>query len=650
MKRIYAVLLASLTVLVCLFASCISREAAERQAGPQEAAQQQQDVCVVTFYDGPTVVRQLTVPMGGKLQDYPKEHEWRDGQGHRVDFAQLTVNSDMSLYAAGNVALLTDHVRFLNEQTQQFRPDEYLTRGQAAQIVCALIVPDAESSANSSYPDVPAGSQYYDAVQTVSSLGVMNGYGDGTFRPDEPISRGELLTVACRMTNTEEMAALAFTDVTAEHWTMGSVAAAMTKGWVDGYEDGNFYPDYPVTRAETAVLMNRVLGRTPNKLAIDFVFKQSPFTDVDRWDWAYYDIVDAALQNEMLSYILGEVDGMRQGFMLIGDQLAHVNDQLKLDYFEAGFHKVEDGLESDGVYYVPEDGYFVKRNQPGLQEFDGAMFYVAVADGPYLCDYDLGYLHFGENGRYTTGDLELDGYVNAIMDPIIQGDTNNLLSEAKLREAYNAILFGGYGYKLQVRTGWNRGTTAWVNYAAKAMFQERRGTCYYWAGAFLVLARRLGYPVVGGVGSNNALHSWVMIDDEYGNEYIYDVKLDWTYRQPYRPEPIMDLFKQPRNNPLVFYIFPGDTYIVPPNDDLELDEETPAIIWPTTPDGFAFVEVDGEMIPLDTTWTPILDEAGYTVGYTITAVYNDVPYTTNYMLDTPIPPSGEPQQTESPDT
>ena len=267
MKRVYAVVLVSLSLLVCLFASCISRDAAERSM-PQQSAQQ--GVCTVTFYDGQTVVSQMTVQPGSRLQDYPRQCEWRDETGSLVDIDALTVTGDMRFYAAGNVSLLTEHVRYMSEQSQQFRPDEYVTRGQAAQLFCALVEPDAAAPESADgYSDVPAGSQYYDAVRTVSALGLMCGYGDGSFRPDEPITRGELLAAACRVTGTEQVQALAFPDVTAEHWAMGSVAAAMTKGWVSGYEDGDFYPDYPATRAETAVLVNRALGRTPNKTAID---------------------------------------------------------------------------------------------------------------------------------------------------------------------------------------------------------------------------------------------------------------------------------------------------------------------------------------------------------------------------------------------
>ncbi len=491
-----------------------------------------------------------------------------------------------------------DYARYMDAQDGAFHPDEAVTRGQMAQIVCRLLDEEEAAGATGSaaaFTDLPVGSPLQADVEKLAALGVLGGYGDGTFRPDEPVTRGEAVAMLCRLAHKDEVAALAFDDVGADHWAMGSVAAAMTSGWLSGYQDGDFYPDAPLKRAEAVVLLNRARGWTPNKAAIDLACETSPYQDVSQGMWAYYDIVDASYTNELLSYIMDGDANAEPGLLLLGEHLCHVNAEHRLDYFEKGFHTFQDGLDTDGIYYAPEDGYFLQRFRPGLQEVDGSLFYVPREDGPFATHYELGYLYFGDNGRYTTGDAEVDGYVDAILADIIQGQTSNLLNEDKLREAYNVLLFGDYDYMTRP-VGWIRGSVGWSLECAKTMYETKRGSCYFWAAAFLYLARRLGfqaYPVCGGVNENNALHAWVMIDhgdiddndvntEESKNEatriidpdeYIYDIELDWAYRTgahgrvPIRPG--RDLFKQTRGQSVCIYIFPGDTWTEPPMDDTD---------------------------------------------------------------------------------
>ncbi len=615
MKRSYAIMLVCFSLLLCVMASCISREAAERQgAHTSEAAEYH----TVTFYENGMVSQELAVKQGERVSNVPEGMKWRDEAGHTVDFATLAVTEDMAVYAQAPVTVRSEHVRYMTGENNKFRPNDDMTRAEAAQVICNLVEDSGYTPGDTgTFSDVTRTDAAYDSVEEAASLGLMTGYADGTFRPDSPITRGEMVTVLCRVMDVDEIVAKAFEDVDTKDWTMGNVAAAMAKGWLTGYEDGDFYPDAPLTRAEAVVLINRALGKTPNKTAIDLVCETSPYRDVSKKSWAYYDIVDVSFSSELMAYIMGEVPDAQQGFIILGDDLCHINAEKKLDYFQKGFHTITDGLESDGVYYAPDNGYFLQRSKPGLQELDGSLFYVEKEDGPFVSNYDYGYLHFGENGRYTSGDVEVDGYVDAIMNPIIQGNTANLLREDKLREAYNAILFGDYDY-MNRRTGWIRGSTGWSLRCAKEMYATKRGSCYYWAASFLYLARRLGfqaYPVVGGVNENNAQHAWVMIDhgaelDDIDvnnqaklpaaqrqidpDEYIYDVELDWAYRtgahgrSPIRPG--RDMFKQRRGHSYAIYFFPGDTSAVMPgggdifgeeeenNDDLFMDENGNSLV------------------------------------------------------------------------
>ena len=116
MRRVYAILLVSASLLLCLFASCISREAAERNGAPEGQVVDDTTYCTVTFYDGQTMLRQVNVAMGGHVQDYPKEHEWRDAEGMLVDMDELTVTGNIDLYAVGNAALRTTRVAYLRDE------------------------------------------------------------------------------------------------------------------------------------------------------------------------------------------------------------------------------------------------------------------------------------------------------------------------------------------------------------------------------------------------------------------------------------------------------------------------------------------------------------------------------------------------------
>lgn len=574
MKRIHALILILLTLVMCLLVSCISREASERQQQEQGVQiNEQAGTHTVTFYQNGMVIQQVTVPHGGLVGQYPDEYSWYDESGDSVDLATLAITKDLDLFLREQMDVRAQHVLYLTCEGEVFSPQSYVTRAQLAQIMDMLLDEEQQSSAKpASFTDVAPDDPAYESVSRVGGLGIMTGVGDGTFRPNDNVTRAELVVALCRLMDVSEMAALAFPDVTQDHWAMGSVAAAMAEGWLTGYEDGNFYPDAPVTKAEAAVLINRARGRQVNKTAIGLACKISPYRDVSPKNWAYFDVIDASYTNKLLAYILGEVEDAKPGFIVLDGELCHINNEKRLDYFQEGFHTVTDGLSTDGLYFVPENGYFVQRNQGGLVECDGSMFYTEKKDGPFLTNYDLGYLHFGEDGRYTSGDAELDGYVDSIMADIIEDDSKNLLNEDKLREAYNAIVFGDFDYMTR-NTGWQRGSTGWALPCAKVMFSTRRGACYYWAASFLYLARRLGfqaYPICGGVNEHNAIHAWVMIDED-GSEYIYDVELDWAYRTgAHGRVPIRagrDLFKQLRGHSTIIYIFPGDTWVAPPNDD-----------------------------------------------------------------------------------
>ena len=121
-------------------------------------------------------------------------------------------------------------------------------------------------SSSSSYPDVNVKDWFNVAVSTLTNAGVIEGYEDGTFRPNAPITRAELATIISRFDQTfgtfETDAE--FPDIT-NHWAEEYIKHSAARNWVVGYPDGTFRPDQNITRAETVTMVNRILRRAVNE-------------------------------------------------------------------------------------------------------------------------------------------------------------------------------------------------------------------------------------------------------------------------------------------------------------------------------------------------------------------------------------------------
>jgi hypothetical protein len=615
MKKHWIWITALILLLAAALGGCIGRDKARLQ-----------DVYyTVTFYDGDMILAQERVAEGQTVDALPAaDAQWQDEQGQLLDPLTVLVTEDRSFYVSNQqeereaTAVRTGHVSFMPVTEEEFHPSQALTRAELAAILYRLLPEDGiPERTENIFSDAPEGDVvYYPAVLTVGTLGLMKGYPDGTFRPDEPVTRAELVSALYRLCESQEsIGSSGFSDVSEDNWAYEAICYAAEQGWITGYGDGKFYPEAQVTRAQAAVVVERFLGREPDTQAIDYACGLTPYRDVAPTHWAYYEIVEAAYTNEFLAYVWGEVEGAEPGFILLDDQLCHINeDTLCLDFYEQGFHTIDGGL-----YYVSRDGYFIQRFQEGLLELNGSMYYVTADDGPFLTDDSFGYLTFGSDGRYTSGSDYVDEKVDEILADILY-DTS-MTQEEKLYAAYCAIRDGGY-YYLTRDTGWERGSTGWSLGCAAVMFETKGGVCYYWASAFLYLARRLGYQayaVCGGVGTKNQIHAWVVIEWDDGESYIFDVELEWAYSRGfyngnYTPT---DMFKQPLNATKVIYVFPGEsgTYYgvaednndedaldVPPEAQVPPEAtETPAeTTSPDNPDG---TQPDATVAP-DNTDTP----------------------------------------------
>lgn len=281
-----------------------------------------------------------------------------------------------------------------------------------------------------------------------------------------------------------------------------------------------------------------------------------------------------AEDGHLYHYTDGSLDTYEQGFTVIDDKVYHITEAGSvIDAYPAGFVSVEgvlchvsaDGGAFDvypagfnvidgGLYHASQDGFALDVVAAGTCEYDGALYY-SNGDGSFLVNAYVGHLYFGADGRYTSGNTVLDGYVDEAYNSFA---TEGMTKAQKLRAAY--LYVREHGAYL-ARPHQARGSTDWAEESAVFMFEHKKGNCYCFAGQFLYLARRCGYDayvVSGGVGHSNADHAWVMIH-ENGVPYIYDVELEWGYRvgkYNNHQKANYNMFKMPLNNTVFSYTFP----------------------------------------------------------------------------------------------
>ena len=188
-----------------------------------------------------------------------------------------------------------DHIAYLSGYPDgTFGPDRNMTRAEVAQMFYALLN-DQNVPATVSFSDVPDGAWYADAVETLASLGMFTGYPDGTFHPNSTITRAEFAAAALSFADMAPSARCSFPDVSAQDWFYPYVASAAEYGWIGGYPDGSFRPSGSITRAEVAVIVNHMLGRTPDQSFVDrSLDRLVSFSDLNSNHWAFYPIMEAS--------------------------------------------------------------------------------------------------------------------------------------------------------------------------------------------------------------------------------------------------------------------------------------------------------------------------------------------------------------------
>lgn len=174
------------------------------------------------------------------------------------------------------------------------RPQAYMTRAEVAAVFFRLMTEEfrqANWAAESYFPDVYTGSWYCSAVATGAQAGLLHGCSDGSFHGERSITRAEFAAIAARFDSTEYQGPDLFSDIPG-HWAAAEINRAAQKGWIHGYPDGTFRPDTPITRAEVMVLINRMLHRIP-PLDGGMTLSVLPWKDNPKDAWYYLDVQEA---------------------------------------------------------------------------------------------------------------------------------------------------------------------------------------------------------------------------------------------------------------------------------------------------------------------------------------------------------------------
>ena len=227
------------------------------------------------------------------------------------------LGNDGSAYSETSVVLTTEagggggggtgasaeiHEPYVNGYVDgSFGPERSIAREEVAAMLTRVLGYELPGPEEAPFPDVPVTKWSAANVAAAKARGIVSGYDNGNFGPNDAMTRAELATVLVRIARAEDRDYIAegivFSDVNANAWYAEYVKDAARYGLVTGYTDGTFRPGVTVARSEAVTMINRLLGRTP-ETAPELRELECPFSDVAESCWAYLQIMEAAVRHE----------------------------------------------------------------------------------------------------------------------------------------------------------------------------------------------------------------------------------------------------------------------------------------------------------------------------------------------------------------
>ncbi|MBR5459624.1 MAG: S-layer homology domain-containing protein, partial [Clostridia bacterium] len=266
----------------------------------------------------------------------------------------------------------------------RFKPDGSVTRAEAVTVFARLAFPDGIEDGESRFADV-RGHWSEDYIYSLEMLGVLDRY-DGKFYPDKPITRAELVEIAVAVLKPEEMVSVAeFDDVDVTHPFYEAIKLSAESGLVGGYPDKTFRPENTITRAETVTIVNRALG-----ISVDGnVFGQNysrlaRFTDIDG-HWARYNILVAS-NSRIGEYLLPSLDGAYNGGISEDEGIIILQNDFVECLIESGYIvSLYDKTARRELLAQPCPFAYIERNgvtlYPDKTELSGSKIVFTLEDG-----------------------------------------------------------------------------------------------------------------------------------------------------------------------------------------------------------------------------------------------------------------------------
>lgn len=177
----------------------------------------------------------------------------------------------------------------------KFQPKKAMTRAEVSAVFARMATGKKDLAAFTSFKDVDDSQWFAASVGYMEKRGLISGYKDGSFKPNQSITRAEFARILAAYADLTPTEGTSFTDVKSNHWAKGYIGAVQEAGLMSGVGKGRFAPSAKITRQEVCTALNKALGRTPDKAFLD-TYGNNPFKDVNKKMWSYYDILEATGQ------------------------------------------------------------------------------------------------------------------------------------------------------------------------------------------------------------------------------------------------------------------------------------------------------------------------------------------------------------------
>ncbi len=408
--------------------------------------------------------------------------------------------------------LTAEHVAYLGNADDTARPEEPLTRGEIAQWVYALLE-DPDRVEPGWTVDVPPDHPAAPGAGVLVGLGLLDVGEHHLFFPEHNVTRGEFVTILGFFLPPDGESC-EFSDLPEDAELYPLAAAAVRREWLSLGEDGAFRPEAPVTRAEAVHGLNTALGRHADLERLAALGSPQVFADLPVSHAAYGDMLEAYLPHTGTV----ESDTERWSDCTVPPAV----------------HGAGPVLLDGELYLLGEDGTFARSTAQGV-------------------------LQFGADGRYTTGDPELDTLLTAIVGRYTDPQAEPIENLERLFQ------YASFSFEYINRGYQDDGATGWENGSAKEMLTTGGGNCYNYAAVFALLARKLGYQAhaVSGTAqlSPNATyvaHSWVEIDTDAGRR-VCDPEAQGVYNVNHQVGYYMFMRVYGSEGDPEYYL--GDTYL-----------------------------------------------------------------------------------------